>query len=119
MGIISVLRVTNVHAGPKGKDDSQWAKCGSMPMCTYCTGAIVTDEMQKAFESTVRANEASKMKTFTTSIGSVINCPGLYLHPENLDFLGRYVHGGVFLRLPGTLAISSAQELVGRNGRQP
>ena len=66
-------------------------------MCTYCTGAIVTDEMQKAFESTVRLNEASKMETFTKSMLKVISCPRSYLHPENLDFLWRYVHGGVLL----------------------
>ena len=48
LGLISILRVTNVRAGPT-TGDAQWSKCGSSPDCAHVIGSIITKQFIDSF----------------------------------------------------------------------
>ena len=97
LGVITILHVTNVIAGPKGSSSTQWAKCGSSPTNAYVVGAIVTQTQIEAFNSIIDIADWDKMKSFLCGIREILHSPSEYLLPESVDFLRRYTAGGVFL----------------------
>ena len=98
LGVITVLKVTNVIAGPpNSKNKSQWAKCGSSPTNAFVIGSIVTQSQIKAFNAMIDKTDVEKIKSFMYGISDILHSPSAYLSPESAAFLYRYVAGGVFL----------------------
>ena len=97
LGIISILRVTRVMAGPKSKSETQWAKSGSPPTCAYVVGAIVSKHQNDALFQLTDLPNKSKFMSFAKSMREVVAMPSKFLPLESLDFLKHYVAGGVFL----------------------
>ena len=53
LGIISILRVTNVIAGPRSNKEAQWSKNGSSPTCAFVVGSIVSKDQNDAFHQMI------------------------------------------------------------------
>ena len=94
LGIISILRVTDVLAGPTGKNDAQWAKSGNNPKCAYVVGSIVSKQQHNAFHHMISLNN---WRSCVNDMLQVVADPSKYLPFESFAFLERYVAGGSFL----------------------
>jgi hypothetical protein len=96
LGVISILCVTNVIAGPTS-GDTQWAKSGSSPDCAYVIGSIITKQFIESFDACLPSEDVRALRKLTPGMARILQCPSKFLHPDCLRFLHRYVAGGVFL----------------------
>ena len=97
LGIISILRVTNVIAGPKSKLDAQWAKSGSSPTCAFVVGSIVSKHQNDALHQMIDLQNKWKLEALVNNMLEVVAMPSKYFPVDSWSFLKRYVAGGVFL----------------------
>ena len=106
-GIITVLHVTNVIAGPTGSDQ-QWAKSGSAPRNARVRGCIVSKACIDAIRMCVRIRDEQELLAFMNEARGILREPTLYLPKPARAFMKRYVAGGVFLAHSGALLIHTA-----------
>ena len=106
-GIITVLHVTNVIAGPTGSDQ-QWAKSGSAPRNARVRGCIVSKACVDAIRMCVRIRDDQELMEFMAEARKVLRAPTRYLPKPAREFMKRYVAGGVFLAHAGALLIHCA-----------
>ena len=106
-GIITVLHVTNVIAGPTGSDQ-QWAKSGSAPRNARVRGCIVSKACIDAVRMCVGIRDEQELLAFMDEARGVLRVPILYLPKPAREFMKRYVAGGVFLAHSGALLIHTA-----------
>ena len=112
-GIITVLRVTNVIAGPKSsQSDSQWSKNGSSPRNACVIGCIIPKACTDALNVTVDIRGAEEAAEFLNEARNVIVNLSQLLTPDRLLFAERYVAGGVFLAHAYNLLWWCACELI-------
>ena len=86
LGIISILRVTNVIAGPKSKLDAQWAKSGSSPTCAYVVGCIVSKHQNDALHHMIDFQNKSVFNANVQNRGSDFVLPFVSLVYIQTDF---------------------------------
>ena len=106
-GIITVLHVTNVIAGPAGSDQ-QWAKSGSAPRNARVRGCIVSKACVDAIRMCVRIRDDQELLEFMAEARRVLRAPTRYLPKPAREFMKRYVAGGVFLAHAGVLLLQCA-----------
>ena len=86
LGIISVLKVTKVLAGPKAAKNAQWAICGSEPNCAYVIGSIVTKPFNDAVNAMGLWQDENQFGDFVKGMLDVLATPPNYLDPDKLLF---------------------------------
>ena len=97
LGIISILRVTNVIAGPTARSNAQWAKSGSPPTCAFVVGSIVSKHQNDALHQMIDLQNKLKLEALVNDMLEVVAMPSKYFPVDSWSFLKRYVAGGVFL----------------------
>ena len=94
-GIITIIEVTNVCAGPSACSDAQWSKSGSSPECARVVGCIITESLAECFFD-ARPKTPEHSHIVIKEFGNIVKNPHKYLHPKCLAFMHRYLAGGCF-----------------------
>jgi hypothetical protein len=94
-GIITIIEVTNVCAGPSNCSDAQWSKSGSSPECARVVGCIITESLAECFFDALPKTPQQE-HTVIKEFVDILHNPQKYLDPKCLAFMHRYLAGGCF-----------------------